>query len=171
VKLIKRKSPGPARKSLAASHVEGEGGSAAQFQLLDGRASTAQLQKTQQRIQLANKNSKRTAIAKLARSQAKLAKAASDRRVREFGANWEVLEISDYLHRHQLRQYRLKSNVGKTIMTLTDGSIILIDGNQYWRHESATAINAYYDSSHTINGDNTRTHFWTKKGHSLLNEA
>ncbi|MFT4862942.1 MAG: hypothetical protein ACI95C_002166 [Pseudohongiellaceae bacterium] len=164
---LKKKLASQGNNSFAASHHEKATGSAAQFQLVDARAGTTQLLKVQQAIQLANKNSKRRKHVQSQKAAETRAKAGSEQRVLAFGANWEVLEVADYLSRHQLRGYKLSSTAGKTIKTLTDGSIILIDVNQYWRHESATEEGAYYDASHTISGDSARTHFWTKKGHSL----
>lgn len=140
------------------------------LQIADNRPGTAQLEKAQNVLQRANRNSRRRQNIKNKKKQEKIAAEGSDKRVVEFGDNWEVLEVHDYLKRHQLKQQRMTGVTGKSVMTLTDGSIILIDANQYWRHESATQENAYYDSSHTISGDNARTHFWTKKGHSLYQD-
>jgi len=138
--------------------------------IVDNRSTTTQLVKMQNAIQFANESSRRRKNARENKKEEQAAADGSDRRVAEFGDNWEVLEVRDYLARHQLKQQSIKHITGKTVMTLTDGSIILIDANQYWRHESASQENAYYDASHTINGDNALTHFWTQKGHSRRNE-
>ncbi len=140
------------------------------FQIADNRTRTAQLEKKQNVLQLANKNSRRRMNIEYKKKQEQIAEEGSDRRVVEFGDNWEVLEVRDYLRRHLLKQQSMTHIAGKTVMTLTDSSIILIDVNKYWRHESAVQENAYYDASHTIGSDNAKTHFWTKQGYSLYRQ-
>ena len=137
----------------------------------DNRAEATQLAIQQDTLQLANKNSRMRQNRKIKAVQTRIALERSKARVAKFGENWEVLEIADYLKRHQLRQSRVSQGVEKTVMALSDGSVILIDVNQYWRHQSATEENAYYDSAHVISADSTRTHFWTKHGYAMLTAA
>ena len=137
----------------------------------DNRAEANRLAIQQDTLQLANKNSRMRQNTKIKAVQTRIALERSNARVAKFGENWEVLEIGDYLKRHQLRQSRVSQGVGKTVMALSDGSVIHIDVNQYWRHESATEESAYYDSAHVISADSTRNHFWTKHGHAILSAA
>lgn len=136
------------------------------FQLPDNRPRAAQLQSLQNAIQFSNRNGRRRKFVRGRKKEEQAAQEGSDLRVANFGDNWEVLEISDYMKRHQLQMRRMNRSVGKSVMHLSDGSIILIDSNQYWRHESAEQENAYYDASHALSNDNTRTHFWTRKGYA-----
>lgn len=134
--------------------------------IADNRPQAAQLLSQQNTIQLANRNSRRRKFARDRRQEESAARESSDLRVANFGDNWEVLEISDYMKRHNLQMQRMTRVIGKSVMHLSDGSIILIDSNQYWRHESAGRQDEYYDSAHAINGDNAKTHFWTRKGYA-----
>lgn len=166
--LAQKKIPRSSRnQSVARNLGNARSDSSSPFQIPDNRAETAQLEKVQNTLQMANKNSRRRKNIKGKIKQEQLAIDGSDNRVAQFGENWEILEVADYLKRHQLKQQGTSYTTGKTVMTLTDGSIILIDINQYWRHESGTQENAYYDSSHTISDDNARTHYWTKKGYTI----
>lgn len=166
----KKKRRHPDDYRILGRHSSNLAQSSESFQIADNRSGTAQLQRMQDALQLANRNSRRRKNAKSQKEQEKITIGGSDRRVAEHGGNWEILEVGDYLKRHKLKLHSINAAAGKTVMSLTDGSIILIDVNQYWRHESAEQENAYFDASHAINGDNVTTHFWTKKGYSLYSE-
>lgn len=88
------------------------------------------------------------------------ASAASDHRISQFGQNWATLNHQTYIDSHNLKFKKSERVAGKTVLHLQDGSIILKDSGGYWRHESATTVNAYYDNGHAINSDNALTHFW-----------
>ena len=90
----------------------------------DNHAEVTQLAIQQDTLQLANKNSRMRQNRKIKAVQTRIALERSKARVAKFGENWEVLEIGDYLKRHQLRQSRVSQGVEKAVMALSDGSVI-----------------------------------------------
>ncbi len=166
-----RKTPGASyfheySQVLAAANSESFGPAIkSTAEIPDNRARSAQLVNLQNAMQLANRSSCRSMFIRSQTRGETVKRQSSDMRVANYGDNWEVLEISDYMKRHQLRLRRMTRSINKNVMHLSDGSIILIDSNQYWRHESVDAEDEYYDSAHAINKDSSRTHFWTRKGY------
>lgn len=154
---------------VAVSHREQRAATFATAQIEDNRATTSQIKVAQAIMQFAGWNNRKRRNIERSLVKGKSLDSGLNRKVAEYGANWEVLEISDYLIRHQLKQKRRKSIAGQSVLYLSDGSLIVVDKSQYWRHESGSQGNAYFDSSHAANVDESKTHFWTRKGYSVYN--
>lgn len=136
------------------------------FDIPDNRPRTAQLIAMKNSIQLANHNSGPRKFVRTRDREYRDINRSSVLGADDIGQNWEVLEISDYMRRHHLRLRRMSRSPEKSMMHLSDGSIIVIDSNQFWRHVSADSEGEFFDSTHGINKDSSRTHFWTRRGYA-----